>query len=596
MENKGTARDRIALCVIVGNEPKRLDRCLSLFAPAVSELVVVHAHGGTPASLEVAQVCEKHGAKYDVYTNAPEHAEWPHVDNFAAARQKSFDLASKEWALWADSDDVPGENFAPALWELVENYGEKFDGFVLYHDVAGRGIKHNLRERLVKREKGRWQNAVHENFVIPGGELAKCEAPVVVHLPDDEPKQGTDRNIRILESIPPDERGASVLYHLSGELQGLGRKSEAIKYATEAARHPQCGINERYELFMNLADMARPETIDTSKPEYWQMVTMLHSAYRTMPNRREALALLGAMHLDIGDMVNSEAYLRAMMALPEPVDKPWTHRHALYGWGGEQLWTQFLRMSGQTEKADAIERARLKAQKAPTISVVHPTRGNPQKAALVRKKFLDNAKHPERIEYIFGIEADSPDAGIIGRFRHALAPAGMLGQTNCVAATNAATRASCGDIIIYAQDDLDGPPLHWDERIIEALGGDTKRPAAVKIGDGLRADDLLCTPCLTRSAVEALGYAGGLYFDGYRSMFADTELTWRLTKLRAIVPSDIVIRHLHDPNGNETTARSNSLENYKQGWALFKQRNPNHEQACPDYWREMEKQFAALEK
>ena len=44
MENT-SPREQISLCVIVGNEPKRLDRCLTEFGPAVSEICVVHATG-----------------------------------------------------------------------------------------------------------------------------------------------------------------------------------------------------------------------------------------------------------------------------------------------------------------------------------------------------------------------------------------------------------------------------------------------------------------------------------------------------------------------------------------------------------------------
>ena len=595
MENQ-SPREQIALCLIVGNEPKRLDRCLTQFAPAVGELCVVHAHGNTPPDLEVARVCQKHGAKMGVYANDPKN-DWPHVDDFGAARQASFDLATKPWALWVDADDTPGPDFAQALHELLTKFGADFDAFALYHNVAGRGIAHNIRERLVRRDKGRWVNRIHENFQLGAdAKIARCDAPVVVHLPDDEPKQGANRNVTILESIPAAERTVSEIYHLHGEYMGHGRKQEAMDLAKECLAHPELAPTERYELCLNICEMARPDVLETNSDEYKAMLTALHSAYRTQPNRREALALLGAMHLDLGDLEKAEAYLRCMMALPRPAEKAWTHRDGLYGWAGETLWTQFLRMVGDTDKADAIEKARLKAQKVPTISIIHPTRGRPQQAALVRKLFLDNAKNPERIEHIFGMEADSEDLGILGRFRHATSPAGQLGQTNCVAATNAAARASAGDILIYAQDDLAPPPLHWDEAIIEALGGNVKRPAMVKIGDGRRDDDLICTPCLTRAAVKSLGYAGGIYHDGYRSMFADTELTWRAMKNKWVAPSGLVIRHLHAVDGHpahETTIRSNSVENYRQGYDLFCRRNPEYLEANPNFVPEMEAKFAA---
>ena len=592
---KQSPREQIALCVIVGNEPLRLDKCLTLFGPAVSEMIVVHAAGAEAKSIKIAEVCQKHGAIYAIYANGPGN-QWPHVDDFGAARQRSFDLASKPWALWVDADDTPGPNFASALHELLEKHGENFDAFALYHNVAGRGIAHNIRERLVRRDKGKWVNRIHENFQLDAdARIAKCDEPTVVHLPDDEPKQGSNRNLTILESIPEAERTISEIYHLHGEYMGHGRKTEAMALAKQALAHPDLKATERYELCLNICEIARPEILETNSAEYRAMMTALHSAYKTQPNRREALALLGAMHLDLGDLVTAEAYIRSMMALPRPIDKPWTHRDGLYGWAGETLWTQWLRMAGDIDKADNIERARLKSQKEPTISIIHPTRGRPEQAARIRKLFLDNAKNPERIEHIFGMEADSEDLGLLGRFRHATSPAGNLAQTNCVSAANAASRAACGDILIYAQDDLSAPPLHWDELIVQALGGKVDRPAMVAIGDGVREDELICTPCLTRKAVERLGYGGGIYFDGYRSMFCDTELTWRAIKNKWLVPSDIVIRHLHPTAGgqnHETTARSNSVENYRQGYDLFCKRNPDYLTANPNFVTETEALFA----
>lgn len=593
------AREQIALCVIVHNEPKRLDRCLTAFGPAVSEIVVVHATGSTPRSEEVRAIARKHRAVYDFFTNPPEAADWPHVSDFGAARQLSFDLASREWALWVDADDVPGEGFAEALHELLDKHGNEFDAFCLNHVVAGRGIAHNMRERLVRRSAGRWENRIHENFVITSDKkrIARCDAPVVVHLPDNEAKQGSGRNLRILESIPPEEVTAEVLYHIHGELMGAGRKQEALEKAKEALRHPDCRSVERYELCLNIAELARPTIIETDKPEYAAMMTALHQAYRTQPNRREALALLGAMHLDLGDFVAAEAYLRAMMALPVPASIPWTHRQALYGWAGETLWTQLLRMVGRGEQADAIERARIKAHAGtPTISICHPTRGRPEIASFVRKQWLDAAANAERIEHIFGMEADSPDLALLGRFRHALAPAGLLGRKsgNCVLANNAAVRAASGDIIICIGDDMGRPPLHWDEMISAELRGYLDKPAMLTLRDQHRKDDLIVTPCVTRPTLAALGYDGGIYCEEYASMFADTELTVRADANGWLVKSQVVIPHDHPAHDksiaiHETTARNNSAENYINGLETFKRRNPEYCERRPDVIAEMDR-------
>lgn len=583
MENT-SPREQIALCVIVGNEPLRLDRCLTQFGPAVSEICVVHATGAEAKSIKVAEVCQKHGARYDVYANAPGN-QWGHVDDFSAARQKSFDLASKPWALWVDADDTPGENFAAALHELLTKHGNDFDAFALFHDVAGRGIAHNIRERLVRRDRGRWVNRIHENFqLVPEARIARCDAPVVIHLPDDEPKQGSNRNLTILESIPEAERTVSEIYHLHGEYMGHGRKEEAMAIAKQALAHPDIKPTERYELCLNICELARPPILESGSVEYKAMMTALHSAYRTQPNRREALALLGAMHLDLGDMVNAEAYIRSMMALPRPIEKAWTHRDGLYGWAGEALWTQWLRMVGDIEKADKIETARIATHKY-SISVCHPTRARAQQAAATRKRWLDAAANPEAIEYIFGFsEDDEESVGLLSRFRHATSEAGNLERPGGTAVQNynAATNAATGRIIITAQDDV-YPPLHWDKQIVEALAPhvNANKPAILQIKDGYRNDALMVTFCVTRPTFKRLGYGKqNILSPDYPGIFSDTEFSLRAEKSGLLVPSEIVFKHEHpfwNPAvpSDATYQMENSSEAYKLGEEIFRRRNPD---------------------
>jgi hypothetical protein len=549
----------------------------------VGEIIVVHATGSVPRDVRIADICQRHGAVYDIYTNA-EGNDWPHVDNFAAARQKSFDLASKPWALWVDADDTPGPNFAEGLHELLTKYeAENFDAFCLFHDVAGRGIAHNLRERLVRRDAGKWVNRIHENFQLKeGAKIARCDAPVVVHLPHgDEPKQGSNRNLTILESIPEAERDVSALYHLHGELMGQpDRKMEALQLATTIVKLPDCKPTERYELFLNIAEIARPPILDTSMPAYGAMMSALHAAYKCQPWRREALALLGAMHLDLGDLQNAEAYLRAMMALPRPAEMPWTHRDGLYGYAGESIWTQLLRMTGQIEKADAIEKARI-AQHPVSISIVHPTRGRPEQAARVRKQWLDAAANPERIEYIFAFSEDDEDTrGILYRFRHALSPAGHLEQVGgtLVENYNAGVRASTGKIILTVQDDLHCP-LHWDAQIEAALAGKLDKPAALQVRDGYRTDDLLITFCVTRPTLDLFGFDGGIACPEYHGVFVDNDYTRLVQQHGILVPSDITLRHEH-PAWNPavpmdpTYAIENSDAGYRYGNEVYTRRWP----------------------
>ena len=98
---------KISLAIIAGNVAHWMPRFLDSFGPLFDEVVVVRAIGAQNPddTLDIARarrcVCAE-------YHNDDEHADWPHVDDFAAARNLAFKLASGDYIAWADTDDVFG--------------------------------------------------------------------------------------------------------------------------------------------------------------------------------------------------------------------------------------------------------------------------------------------------------------------------------------------------------------------------------------------------------------------------------------------------------------------------------------------------------
>lgn len=84
---------RLTLCMIAKNEGHRIGKCLDSVKGLVDEIVVVDT-GSTDNTLEVV---EKYGAKTGYF-------EW--CDDFAAARNASLALATGDWIMWLDPDDV----------------------------------------------------------------------------------------------------------------------------------------------------------------------------------------------------------------------------------------------------------------------------------------------------------------------------------------------------------------------------------------------------------------------------------------------------------------------------------------------------------
>src|SRR5206468_3353106 len=86
------------------------------------------------------------------YINAPDHADWKHLDNFAAARQQSFDMATGKYIFWCDTDDV-----LQAGAEVVRELAEKaeYDCYIFPYEIFGQHVS-VPRERMVKHGSGRW--------------------------------------------------------------------------------------------------------------------------------------------------------------------------------------------------------------------------------------------------------------------------------------------------------------------------------------------------------------------------------------------------------------------------------------------------------
>ncbi|MER2072437.1 MAG: glycosyltransferase family 2 protein, partial [Psychrobacillus sp.] len=83
----------ISLCMIVKNEEEVIGRCLASVKDIVDEINIVDT-GSTDQTKEIVKQ----------YTNRIFDFKW--IDDFAAARNYSFEQATKEYILWLDADDV----------------------------------------------------------------------------------------------------------------------------------------------------------------------------------------------------------------------------------------------------------------------------------------------------------------------------------------------------------------------------------------------------------------------------------------------------------------------------------------------------------
>lgn len=92
------SRPTLSLCMIVKNEARTLERCLSTARPHVDEIVVVDT-GSTDGTQEIARR----------YADVFDQIEWP--NSFAIARNHSFDLGTCDFLMYLDGDEYISEVF-----------------------------------------------------------------------------------------------------------------------------------------------------------------------------------------------------------------------------------------------------------------------------------------------------------------------------------------------------------------------------------------------------------------------------------------------------------------------------------------------------
>lgn len=145
----------ISLCMIVKNEEKILARCLDSIHDLVEEIIIVDT-GSTDRTKEIAST----------YTEKIYDFEW--IDDFAAARNFSFQFATKDYIYVADADEVIDEENRKRFLRLKEVLLPEIDIVQMkYCNQLQFGTAYNFdeeyRPKLYKRQREfLWTEPVHE--------------------------------------------------------------------------------------------------------------------------------------------------------------------------------------------------------------------------------------------------------------------------------------------------------------------------------------------------------------------------------------------------------------------------------------------------
>ncbi len=227
----------VSACLIVRDEEANLGLCLEALAPYVDEICVVDT-GSTDRTLEIARA---HGARTD-------SLQW--TGDFSRARNASLELATCDWVLVVDADELLDPESAVGLRALLED--DTAQAWLVWVDnlmeLPEEGVAPEVRSVAIprlfrRRPELRYSRPVHESIMdslvalgAPDPELSGLRLVHSGYLPEVVRQRGKrERNLAILsdlhESAPEDLFNS---YKLATTLLSMEEDSQALAILREA--------------------------------------------------------------------------------------------------------------------------------------------------------------------------------------------------------------------------------------------------------------------------------------------------------------------------------------------------------------------------
>jgi hypothetical protein len=203
------------------------------------------------------------------------------------------------------------------------------------------------------------------------------------------------------------------------------------------------------------------------------------------------------------------------------------------------------------------------------ISLIHPSRGRPQKAYATARYWHERAAG--EFEHILSLDNSDKEAR---KYEMHFAEVVIIdNHSSVVEATNHAAKHAAGDILLYLSDDFKCPD-NWASLIEKEFEGVTE-PMLLKVDDELQKFEvgIVTIPIMNRALYEKLGY---MWHPEYKSMWVDCDLFETCKRINAIkYAPHLKFPHEHPSNGkaqnDETYTRS--AANWDQGKKVFMKRS-----------------------
>ncbi len=295
---------KLSLCMIVKNEEKSLPACLENAKTYADEIVIVDT-GSTDNTKKVAQQ----------FTDKIFDFIWQ--DDFASARNFAFDMASNEYLMWLDADDIVPQNSAKNIVRWKEEEGDcdvLLCPYVTGFDKNFNPLFQFNRERIVKNDKRlRFHDRVHE-VIVPRGKIVCNEDIKIFH--NKKSQSYSTRNLDIYKKMIENGEKFSPRnqFYYARELYFHKKYEEAIHVFSKFLAEGKGWVENNIEACLNLA-----KCYACQEEEEKALSTLFGSFVYDLP-RGEILYEIGNIYVKKEDWKRAIYYFKLALSSPTNIN------------------------------------------------------------------------------------------------------------------------------------------------------------------------------------------------------------------------------------------------------------------------------------
>lgn len=315
------SRPTLSLACILKNEAHNIQPLLQSVKGCFDEIVMVDT-GSTDESVKILEMINGHVASGSPdWVGIPKikiaHFKW--VNDFAKARQYSFDQATSDYVMWMDLDDVLSDAQAFIKWRDTVMHSAHY--WVAKYNYAynkhGQVECEFIRERVIKNDYGfGWEYFVHEGLIQKEGRKfwpQRANTWTVNHQRTDEDRKLDHmRNLKIFELNDIDKLHPRMKFYYGKELVENGMSEKAGKPLMEALGSGELDIHDRILSIQYAAQAA------FQQKAYISAMDLVTNGIKLKPQRAEFWCLLGDVYQAMGQPQDAVmAYRAARICKPD---------------------------------------------------------------------------------------------------------------------------------------------------------------------------------------------------------------------------------------------------------------------------------------